>query len=367
MMSDLPANVRPVADRHGKIRYRFRRKGWPSAYLPGVPGSAAFHRAYAEIIERGADGTKPAKAIHKVAAKSLDDLAIQMKAGIKWQKKAAQTRHVQSQIIDRFMDTVSKAGTRYGDRPVSEVTVGWLDRILAGMHETPAAANVLRGVLSSLMRHAIKLGWRKDNPVAETDAYPEGAGHPDWSEDDIAQFRAHHALGTMARLTMELALNTAARRCNVATLTRDDIKDGRIVVAHAKDNNEASVMMLRSTREALDALPAAPIKHLVTNAYGKPFSVGGLGNRMRKWCNEAGMKDRSLHGLRKAMSRRIAESNGTDAMGQAVTGHKKAETFTHYRAAANRVRLADAAVSNVASTFDEVGQIAQNNLGVSDA
>lgn len=59
-----------------------------------------------------------------------------------------------------------------------------------------------------------------------------------------------------------------------------------------------------------------------------------------------------MHGLRKAVSRRIAESGGTDAEGQAITGHKKAETFAYYRAAANRSTLADAALSNVVSTFD---------------
>lgn len=100
------------------------------------------------------------------------------------------------------------------------------------------------------------------------------------------------------------------------------------------------------------SLPAAPIKHLVVTPFGKPFSVAGLGNRMRKWCDEAGLEDRSMHGLRKAVARRVAESGGTDAEGQAVTGHRKAETFMHYRARANRSTLADVAMSNVASTFD---------------
>jgi integrase len=225
------------------------------------------------------------------------------------------------------------------------------------MSDTPAAANVLRKTLSGLMDYAGKIGWRADNPVRLTDAYKDGKGFPDWSEEDIAAFRAAHPLGTMARLTIELALNTAARRCNVAQLTRDDIKDGRITVPHAKDNNEATVPLLPTTRAALDALPAAPIRHLVVTQFGKPFSVAGLGNRMRKWCDEAGLSNRSMHGLRKAVSRRIAESGGTDAGGQAVTGHKKAETFAHYRAAANRSALADAAMTNVAATFDGENQV----------
>lgn len=352
MMSDLPENVRPVRDRHGKIRYRFRRKGWASAYLSGEPGTPEFHRSLAHILETRKSEEGGAKSPRNVQPRSLDDLFAKMKAGTKWQKKQARTQLVQGRIIERFLDRVSQSGRRYGDRPVSEVTVAWLDRIFAGMSDTPAAANVLRKTLSGMMDHAGKLGWRTDNPVRLTDKFEEGEGHPDWSEDDIEQFRNAHPLGTMARLALELALNTAARRCNIATLTRDDIRDGRIIVDHAKGNNVASVPMLSTTRSALDALPAAPIKHLIVTEFGKPFSVAGLGNRMRKWCDTAGLKNRSMHGLRKAVSRRIAESGGTDAEGQAITGHKKAETFAYYRAAANRATLADAALSNVASNFD---------------
>lgn len=352
MMSDLPANVRPVADRHGKARYRFRRKGWASAYLPGQPGEAQFYRAYAEIVERGPCEQVSAQSPLKYTPKSLDHLLLQMKAGTKWSKKAASTQLVQGRILERFMDRRGKSGRRFGERPVADVTVAWLDRIFASMVETPAAANVLRKTLSGLLDHAGKLGWRTDNPVRFTDGYKEGSGHPDWSEDDIAAFRKAHPLGTMARVTLELALNTAARRCNVAVITRDDIKDGRITVAHAKGNNEATVPLLATTKAALDALPAAPIKYLVVTQFGKPFTVAGLGNRMRKWCDEAGLTERSLHGLRKAVSRRIAESGGTDAEGQSITGHKKSETFAYYRAAANRSMMADTAMSNVVSTFD---------------
>lgn len=348
-MSDLPPGVSAVKDRHGKTRYRFRRKGWKSSYLPGEPGEPEFHRAYARIIDGGPTAALPAKSLRIVKPKSLDDLLARLKTTPKWKRKADRTRLVQGRIFDRFMDTVSKSGKRYGDRPVDSVTVGWLDTILGGMSETPAAANVLRKTLAGLMDQAIRLNWRTDNPVRLTESYPEGEGHHTWTDAEIEQYRKKHELGTMARLTLELALNTAARRCNVAWLTRDDIVNGRIMVAHVKDNNETDVPMMATTKAALDALPAAPIKHLVTTMYGKPFSESGLGNRMRKWCNEAGLPHCSIHGVRKATSRRLAETGATDAEGQAVTGHKKAETFATYRAKANRSGLATRAMSNLAS------------------
>jgi len=352
MTSDLPPNVRPVKDRHGKIRYRFRRKGWASAYLPGGPGDADFHNAYAAIITGGASAPAPIKSPAKAIPRTIDDLVSKMRASPRWQRKAARTQLVQGRILERFAGNRDPKGRRYGDRPVEAITVAWLDRIFAGMSETPAAANVLRKVLSGLVDHANRLGWRTDNPVRLTETYKEGEGHHTWTEAEIAQYRATHQLGGMARLTLELALNTAARRCNVATLTRDDIVDGRINVDHVKGNDETSVPLLPTTKAALEALPAAPIKHLVITQFGKPFTVAGLGNRMRKWCDEAGLEHCSLHGLRKATSRRIAESGGTDAEGQAITGHRKSETFAHYRAKANRSTMADRAMSNLTSAFD---------------
>lgn len=347
MKPDLPKHVYAVKDRHGKVRYRFRRKGWPSPYINEKPGSAAFHKAYAEILDDGPKHVEGAGPTRKVKPQSLDDLFQRWKSTTRWKRKKERTRLVQSRIIERFLDRVSNKGRRFGERPVSRVTVGWLDNILAEMWETPAAANVLRKVLSGLMDHACRLEWRESNPVRLTEGYPEGEGHHDWTDEEIEQYRAHHQLGTMARLTMELAFNTAARRCNVNKIERDHIKDGRISVDHAKGNHDTSVPMLATTKAALDALPAAPIKYLVTTEFGKPFTDAGMGNRMRKWCDEAGLPHCTLHGLRKAMSRQLAESGATDAQGMAVTGHKKDKTFQHYRAKANRMALAERALSNL--------------------
>ncbi len=345
-MTDLPPHVTRMIDRHGKSRWRFRRRGYPSAYLPGGPGEAAFHARYAEVLSQGPLAT-PVQSRPPAAPGTLDDLLRRMKQSPKWKKKGAATRHSQSLVYQRFMDRIDSKGRRFGARPVDAVTVGWLDRIFGGMAHTPGAANNLRKRLSGLMNYACALEWRTANPVQHTASYPAGAGFHSWDDAEIAQYRAAHALGSMARLAFELALNTAARRGAIAAMTRENIASGRITTAHSKGNNAASVPMLASTRAALDALPAAPIRHLIVTAQGKPFSPAGFGNKFREWCDEAGLPHCSIHGLRKAMSRLLAEAGATDAEGQAVTGHKKAETFQYYRAAANREALADRALSNL--------------------
>jgi integrase len=344
--SDLPPHVYPVKDRHGKVRHRYIRKGHRSGYLPGGPGSPEFHTAYAALLAQAPLTAAPSSP-KKPMPRSLDDLIARFKQSSEWERKGARTCYKQARILERFADRTDQKGRRYGLRPVETITVVWLDRIHAGMASTPAAANELRKVLCGLMDHAIRMGWRTDNPARLVRSYREGEGWHTWTDQEIEQYRARHALGTTARLTLELALNTAARLCNVATLTRADIQNGRIITDHAKGNNEASVPLLATTRAAIEALPSAPIRHLITTQAGKPFSVDGLGNRMRKWCDEAGLPQCSMHGLRKAISRILAEHGATDAEGQAVTGHRKAATFAHYRAKANRTALADRAFSNL--------------------
>lgn len=351
-MSDLPPHVYPVKDRHGKVRHRYIRKGHRSAYLPGGPGSPEFHTAYAAAIAKAPLADAAPSSPKKPVPRSLDDLIARFKQSSDWERKGTRTCYKQARILERFADRIDQKGRRYGLRPVDAITVNWLDRIHAGMASTPAAANELRKVLCGVLDHAIRMDWRTDNPARLVRSYREGEGWHTWTDAEIEQYRQKHALGTTARLALELALNTAGRLCNIATLTRADIREGRIITGHAKGNNEASVPLLPATRAAIEALPSAPIRHLITTQAGKPFSVDGLGNRMRKWCDEAGLPHCSMHGLRKAISRILAEHGATDAEGQAVTGHKKAATFAHYRAKANRTALADRAFSNL-----ELGEV----------
>src|SRR5215470_4234677 len=60
--------VKSYLDRHGKVRHYFRRRGYPTVALPGVPGSPEFMEAYrlassgervtrCEISERFGDRT----------------------------------------------------------------------------------------------------------------------------------------------------------------------------------------------------------------------------------------------------------------------------------------------------------------------
>jgi integrase len=333
----LPEHVYAWRDRHGKTRYRFKRRGYPSHSFKAEPGTAEFLSELAAVRETmplGATIARPA------ARGTFDDLCQRYYASPRFIRLADSTKKVRRGIIERFR-------ARHGSKPVALVRVDQLDRILGNMADTPQAANNLRKVLKLLFSFAVKLQWRPDNPAQLTDGFRKGAGRHTWTDDEIEQYRARHPYGTKARLAMELLLNTAARRCNVARLERRAYRNGRFYIAHVKGGEETGVRALPETIAAIEAMPTIGITHFIVTEYGKPFTVPGFGNWFRDRCDEAGLFHCSAHGLRKAMSRRLAEAGATDAQGRAVTGQKKDETFAYYAEKADRLALADDAVANL--------------------
>ena len=341
-----PKHVTPVKDRHGKKRYRYRRTGVKSCYIKHQPKSAEFWEEY-DRLEMLGTASEPAEVLRTFTPRSMDDLAAKVKRAPAWKRMKPQGQRTKASIIERLLDKKNEGGRRLGERQVGAVTVAMLDGILGKMSDTPGAADNFRKEMKRLFGYAVKLGWRADNPASMTDPIPAGAGFHTWTDDEIEQFRSRHALGTMARLTLELALNTSARACNLNDIERTHIIRGKLHVAHAKDNHEAIVPLLPETKAAIDALPVAPIRYLITTVFGKPFSDKGISNKMRQWCDEAELPHCSLHGIRKATSRQLAESGASDAQGRAVTGHKKDATFAYYAKMADREKLAEQALSNL--------------------
>lgn len=140
--------------------------------------------------------------------------------------------------------------------------------------------------------------------------------------------------------------------CNaVASKNR---KDGAFRIRPAKtDRNEGpelTIPILPQLAEILDATPCGHLTYLCT-MHGQPYTVDGFGNWFRRKCAKAGLPHCSPHGLRKAMTRRLAEAGVTHLQGRAVTGHKSDRLFSHYAAKADQARLAGDALATFTREF----------------
>ena len=329
----LPENVSEYKDRHGKRRWRFRKKGCPTYHFRHAPGTAEFMEEYNEAQNQRVE------ALPRFDPFTYDALAASFYRTPKWLGMRASSQRTYRSIIDRFR-------AKNGATDVRRVTTAAIDAKLGKMSNTPAAANNLRKALARLHRHAIKLGWRTDNPVAATDAYPTGKGWHCWSEAEIALYETRWALGSRERLAMTLLLYTALRKSDMVTIGRQHRQGDEFHLHHTKNDSATIIPIAPPLSAALDAMDGAHLTYLVTE-FGRPFTPAGFGNWFRDRCNQAGLPHCTAHGLRKAMSRRLAESGATSLEGRSITGHKTDKEFAHYAETASKKAMAGVAMGKM--------------------
>jgi integrase len=324
-----------VDDRFGKAkgRYYFRRRGFKQVPLPGLPGSPEFEQAYqAAMAERPlAIGAK------RIRVGSLGALVIAYFNSPKFLTLAPATRSTYRGILEAF-------SKEHGEKPLALLTRQHINAMLARKVETPAAANHWLRLVKTLMHYAVTEGMRADDPSTGVEFLEHHTrGFHTWTEDEIATYRERHALGTKARLALELLLNMASRRSDVVRLGRQHVRDGVLRFRAKKTSRstgmEVTIPLLPELREALDATPSDHLTFLVT-AYGKPFTANGFGGWFRDRCDEAGLPQCSAHGLRKACSRRLAEAGCSANVIAAVIGDTTLREVERYTKAADRERMA---------------------------
>lgn len=129
----------------------------------------------------------------------------------------------------------------HGDKRAADLRRDHIVKLMAARAEKPGAANGLRMALRVLMKHAIDVGLRADDPTREVRAIRvRTAGHHSWTDDEIAQFERHHAIGSRARLALALLLYTGQRRGDVIRMGRTAHPRGLAARQTAKDRSRAN-------------------------------------------------------------------------------------------------------------------------------
>jgi integrase len=173
-------------------------------------------------------------------------------------------------------------------------------------------------------------------------------GHHSWSEDDIDAFGKKHPVGTKARLAMTLMLYTGCRRADAVRLGPANIKNGFLTYTQQKNRIRKPVTLTIPVHPELQrviaATPMVGVKTFLVTDYGKPFSEAGFGNWFRERCNEAGLKDCSAHGLRKAIATRLAEALMTPHEIMAITGHTTLKEIERYTKPVRQRMMAEMAM-----------------------
>jgi integrase len=337
-----------VDGRDGRAYYYLRRRGFPRVRLPGLPWSPSFMAAYEAALAGprttaiGASRIKPGS-VSAVVAEYFDSQQF-------FGSKKAGTQRMRRGILERFRLPPN------GDRPFAMLPPEWIEAQLD--NKPPQAARSWLVTLRSLCQFAVKRGYRRDDPTANVKLpFAKSDGFHTWTDAEIAQFEAHHPIGTKPRLALALLFYTAQRRGDVVHMGRQHIRETpegpALYVKQRKTGVELLIPIHPELSTVLNATPSEHLTFLVT-ATGKPYGDNHFSESFREWCDAAGLPKRcSAHGLRKARCRWLAEHGCSGNEIMAHSGHATMKELVRYTKAADQARLARNAMTRTTTTVQK--------------
>lgn len=229
----------------------------------------------------------------------------------------------------------------------------------------PHAANTRLKVWRTLLEHAVETGLIEHNPARDVRKVAAPTqGHHCWTNDEIAQYRAHHASGTKARLAFELLLWTGARRGDAVLLGRQHLSGGSLTYTSQKTGVEVCIPILPEFQAELDQMPRTQMLFPET-ARGARHSDKAFGAWFTKHVRAAGLSARcTAHGLRKARARIMAENGDSAHRIAAWGGWRTLSEVAHYCEAANRRVLTHAGTErgqNTGNRSEPVSNLAEKS------
>jgi integrase len=328
----LPKHCTYQADRYGNRRVRFRRRS-VSVYLTGIPWSEDFMRQYAAALERDQGEQGQVGATMRTLPGSFSALCVSYYGSPEFRDLKASTQKVRRNVLERFR-------AEHGHRRLADLEPSHIRSIIGAKSDKPEAANNLLKVLRTILKYAVSERMIASNPATDVKRYTsKGEGIHAWTEQEVAQFEAHHPIGSKARLAFSLLLHTAQRRGDVVRMGWQHIHSDAIAVRQEKTNAPLLIPIHPELSRALAAVPRSNLPFLVTER-GAPFTSAGFGNWFRDRCNEAGLRQCSAHGLRKCAATRLADLGCSLHQIMAVTGHKSMSSVAPYTKRADQARLA---------------------------
>jgi len=323
-------------DRHGNLRFYFRRPGRPKIRLRGLPGSEEFLAAYKAALAES-QGVK--------SEKSFEWLCNRYYKSTRFGSLDDSTQRRKQTVLNEICNMVGDSG-RLGLAPFASLKKVHVRKLRDMKADTPEAANFRLKQISALFNWAIKNDLTTVNSAEKLEKLGGGSeGFYTWTEDDVETFEACWPVGSKPRLAMSVMLYLGVRRSDAVLIgKKHESKDGLSVTfgqfkGRKKGVKVLTLPILPPLRAILDASALGRETWLET-AFGKPHSSKGFGNTFKDWCVEAGLPQCSCHGLRKIGAVRAAEAGASEHELMAMFGWDDAKMARVYTRKAAQKKLA---------------------------
>jgi integrase len=260
------------------------------------------------------------------------------------------TQHVRRLILENTFDEPIAPGSPklFRDFPLSRMTADAVEVLRDRKIAFTGAANNRVKAIRQVFKFGVRKKYAPSNPARDVAYFKTGStGFHTWSSEKVRQFEERHPIGTKARLALALLLFTGQRRSDVIRFGRQHARSGKLTFTQHKGRNHKPkrliLPILPALQRIIDASPCADLTFLV-NDLGRAFTDAGFGNKFRQWCNEAGLRHCSAHGLRKAGATIAANNGATSRQLMAIFGWDSIKMAEGYTRAADQQRLAEGAM-----------------------
>ena len=339
--------VTEETDRFGTVYVYFRRKSQKKVRLLAMPGTPAFEEQYQRALNGPSVSTQPKKHL-PATPNSLRWLVVKYYDAPPFKTLDPDTRRVRSRILDALCE-------RHGQKLFAGMQPRDVAKIRDEKQETPEAANARVKALRQLFKWACapEYGYARLNPARDVPYLKPNNpdGHHTWTVEEIKKYQDRHAIGTKARLALDLFLYTGVRISDVIKLGRHLEKrgpqgDNRRWLAFTETKNgkkkpkHREIPILPKLQATLEASGVGNFQYLITE-WSKPYATAkSFGNRFKSWCVMAGLPHCSAHGLRKGGAVIAAENGATNDDMKAIFGWETSKQVDLYTKKAERKRIA---------------------------
>ncbi|WP_181824490.1 tyrosine recombinase XerC [Phaeobacter gallaeciensis] len=350
--------IEPMAS--GNIRYRVRVRGNKNhrITLPIGPEHPEFHQIYLAarmgIIESPSDIQLQASkgTVEWLVSEYLSHIERMVSSGQASHLTLKQRQNFRPLILTRKSTSGKSEGRSWAGLPM-EIPAAELAALRDDLMTTPGKAKNVFKMLKAMYKWGCERGHCQTNPAASISVhYKSQGGATPWSLDDLQKYREHHQPGTMAHMTLTLFMFTACRISDAYQLGREHEKriNGTTWLSwnpQKKGSRQIEIPVLPPLMIAIQSQKVVGSTYLLTEL-GRPFrSAEGLRNKFKDWCREAGLPDRSSHGIRKAAGHLLALHGATQYEIMAIHGHAQASTSQIYTESVERLKLAEMGVSKL--------------------
>jgi integrase len=299
----------------------------------------------------------------KPAPGSIGELILAFRQSPHYRDWAWNTKRKNEVVLADLMELSS-------GRQVSELRRKDILAARNAMADTPAAANNWLKCVRVLLDFAVDMEYVPHNvareKIGQLRAKSPG-GWRSWHEHEITAYLERWPLGTLPHRVLTLALYTGAARIDLVGLGWTNLHGWLLVSNREHIPGHARIRYQRQKTirhdepvwidlpiapplaEVLATIPQGQLTFLATPD-GQVRSEKALTTRFAEWVAQAGLgapdangRHLSLHGLRKAVGRRLAEAGCSPHEIMSVLGHRDIKSATPYTKDYDRARSADSA------------------------